>query len=66
MPANQIVIGAKYQHDRTGNVMRLAGAEMPEKEDPGRVYLQACDGEGFWLAWRGTVAEFKAQWTWED
>ena len=65
MPTNEVIIGAKYQHDETGAIMRLESGSVPDCED----HVFMIDEEYyaqhnlFIAGWRGSWNEFLSQWT---
>lgn len=64
MPADEVIAGCTYKHDKTGTVMRVEAASAPDYGNNVRLVLPAqfCK-DGFIYAWRGKWETFKAQWT---
>lgn len=63
MPTSEVIFGSElYRHDETSEVMRVESASMEDN------WVTLTDKDsftrtGFVRVWRGTIDQFKAQWT---
>ena len=65
MPTNKVILGARYRHDQTEQVMRVYSVSVPDLDD----YVKLIQPElyGFWHGfshqWRGSWDQFRREWT---
>ena len=65
MPTPDVILGARYKHDGTGREMVLEAASVPELNNRVLLVVPEMFGIplGYFEGWRGTWADFKANWT---
>lgn len=65
MPCSEVVLGLKYRHDETGNVMKIESASVPALDNQVTLTSEDCFGlQGiFCRIWRGSWDDFLQQWS---
>jgi len=68
MPTNDVTMGARYKHDKTGVEMRVYAASVPDLDDSVRLiepmkYPHKGPIYGFAKVWYGDWEQFENEWT---
>ncbi|MCK9615987.1 MAG: hypothetical protein M0R48_10955 [Candidatus Omnitrophica bacterium] len=64
MPTTEMILGAKYVHDKFNDVMKIESASTEELDDwVTMISPEDFSKRGFVRTWRGTCKDFHKQWT---
>lgn len=68
MPSDDVILGAYYTHDKSGEKMRMISASVPELDNTVRMIepdMFPSKGfmGGFARMWTGSWDDFKEEWT---